>query len=64
MSLAPNIGEVVSATLIIDKAARVFLHAAACGQPTPLPPHQIRRIASRLDEHERRTTISGSTAPS
>lgn len=61
IALGSNIGEVLSATLMMDKAARVFLHAATCGQPTPLPPHQIRRIASRLDEHERRAAISDST---
>jgi len=64
IALGTNQREVLSATLMMEKAARVYLHAAACGQPTPLPSHQVRRIASRLDEHERRAAISGATSSS
>jgi len=45
--------EVEAALLITEKSARVFVGSVAVGGPVFLPPHQVQRIAGRIDEHYR-----------
>jgi rhamnose utilization protein RhaD (predicted bifunctional aldolase and dehydrogenase) len=49
--------EVESITIMADKAARVMLGAMACGGPAFLSPENVRRIATRPDEHYRQKAI-------
>ena len=48
---------VLAATLMADKAARIFLGAAAVGTPQFLSAAQVARIAGRPDEHHRRKVL-------
>lgn len=49
---------VLAATMMADKAARIFLGAAAAdGRPRFLSPAEIARIAGRPDEHHRRRML-------
>jgi rhamnose utilization protein RhaD (predicted bifunctional aldolase and dehydrogenase) len=48
---------VLATTLMADKAARIFLGAAAIGKPRFLTPAQVTRIAGRPDEHHRQTIL-------
>jgi len=48
---------VLAATLMADKAARIFLGAIAAGRPRFLSPAQVARIAGRPDEHHRRKVL-------
>jgi rhamnose utilization protein RhaD (predicted bifunctional aldolase and dehydrogenase) len=48
---------VLAATLMADKAARIFLGATAGGAPRFLAPAQVSRIAGRPDEHHRRQVL-------
>lgn len=49
---------VIAATLMADKAARIFVGAAAAGgAPRFLTPAQVARIAGRPDEHHRRRML-------
>jgi rhamnose utilization protein RhaD (predicted bifunctional aldolase and dehydrogenase) len=41
---------VLAAMFMAEKAARIWLAAAALGGPKPLPPENVARIASRPDE--------------
>jgi len=40
-----------------EKAARIFLGAAAIGTPTSLSPENVARIDSRHDEHYRQKML-------
>ena len=40
-----------------DKAARIFIGAAALGGPRFLEPEQVDRIANRIDEHYRQRAL-------
>ena len=51
-------GQVLSACFMMEKAAKVFLHACAAGGARPMPRDQVRRIASRIDEHYRQAAIN------
>ncbi len=58
LGASPN--AVLAATLMADKAARIFLGAAAANggeSPQFLTPAQVARIAGRPDEHYRRTML-------
>ena len=55
--------EVESITMMADKAARVMLGAMACGGPTFLSEENVRRIATRPDEHYRQKAIGLSVDP-
>lgn len=48
---------VLAATLMADKAAKIFFGAAALGQLRFLTPAQVARIAGRPDEHHRRRML-------
>lgn len=48
---------VLAATLMADKAARIFLGAASVGKPQFLSAAQVARIAGRPDEHHRRKVL-------
>lgn len=49
---------VKAATLMADKAARIFLGAASVGGPQFLSDADVQRIATRLDEHYRQRALS------
>ncbi|OGU12235.1 MAG: hypothetical protein A3K13_13300 [Gemmatimonadetes bacterium RIFCSPLOWO2_12_FULL_68_9] len=49
---------VLSATLMAEKAATIFLGAARIGGPRFLPPAQVARIAGRPDEHYRQKVLA------
>lgn len=49
--------EVESITMMADKSARVMLGAMACGGPAFLSEANVRRIATRPDEHYRQKAI-------
>lgn len=57
IALGPSPSAVLAATLMAEKAARIFLGAAALGGPRFLEPAQVRRIAGRPDEHHRRRVL-------
>ena len=48
---------VQAAMFMADKAARIFLGAAALGGPTFLSPEDVERIANRIDEHYRQRAL-------
>lgn len=48
---------VKAAMYMADKAARIFLGAAALGGPRFLSPGQVDRIANRIDEHYRQRAL-------
>ncbi|HUG11037.1 MAG TPA: class II aldolase/adducin family protein [Opitutaceae bacterium] len=48
---------VLATTLMADKAARIFLGAAAIGKPRFLTPAQVTRIAGRPDERHRQKIL-------
>ncbi len=48
---------VKAAMFMADKAARVFLHAAALGGPQFLSAKDVDRIANRIDEHYRQRAL-------
>lgn len=50
-------GAVEATTRMAEKAARIFLGAAALGGPVFLPPEQVRRISGRPDEHYRQKQL-------
>jgi rhamnose utilization protein RhaD (predicted bifunctional aldolase and dehydrogenase) len=52
-----NPGQVLATTLMAEKAARIFLGAAAIGTPTSLSPENVARIDSRHDEHYRQKML-------
>jgi len=49
---------VLAAMLMAEKAAQVWVGAAALGGPTLLPPEQVKRIAGREDEEVRRRMMN------
>lgn len=58
IALGATTQAVLAATLMADKAARIFGGAAAMGTaPQFLTPMQVRRIAGRPDEHHRRKML-------
>jgi rhamnose utilization protein RhaD (predicted bifunctional aldolase and dehydrogenase) len=57
IALGPSPAAVLAATLMTDKAARIFGGAAALGGPVFLEPAQVRRISGRPDEHHRRRVL-------
>ena len=48
---------VQAAMFMADKAARIFLDAAAAGGPTFLLPEDVERITNRVDEHYRQRAL-------
>ncbi|HWA85661.1 MAG TPA: class II aldolase/adducin family protein [Opitutus sp.] len=57
IAIGPTPAAVLATTLMTEKAARIFLGAAALGRPRPLPPAQVARIAGRGDEHHRQKVL-------
>jgi len=57
IALGATPSAVVAATLMAEKAARIFLGAAACGGPGFLSTDQVDRIAGRPDEHYRQRAL-------
>ena len=47
-----------AAMFMADKAARIFLGAAALGGPTFMDPTEVTRITNRLDEHYRQRALN------
>jgi len=56
-------GQVLSACLMMEKAAHVYLQGCLAGGARPMPREQVTRIASRIDEHYRQAAISGQSSP-
>jgi rhamnose utilization protein RhaD (predicted bifunctional aldolase and dehydrogenase) len=50
-------GAVLAATLMAEKAARIFVGAVAMGGPVGLTPQNVARIDSRPDEHYRQRML-------
>jgi len=50
-------GAVLAATLMAEKAARIFTGALAMGGPVALSPQNVARIDSRPDEHYRQRML-------
>jgi rhamnose utilization protein RhaD (predicted bifunctional aldolase and dehydrogenase) len=57
IALGATPAAVLAATLMADKAARIFLGAAVASRPRFLSPAQVARIAGRPDEHHRRKVL-------
>jgi rhamnose utilization protein RhaD (predicted bifunctional aldolase and dehydrogenase) len=57
IALGATPAAVLAATLMAEKAARIWLGAAALGGPRFLTTSQTRRIAGRPDEHHRRKVL-------
>jgi ribulose-5-phosphate 4-epimerase/fuculose-1-phosphate aldolase len=49
---------VIAATLMAEKAARVWLGAAHLGGPQFMSPHDVQLIAGRDDEHYRQRVLN------
>jgi rhamnose utilization protein RhaD (predicted bifunctional aldolase and dehydrogenase) len=60
IACAATPGAVLSATLMAEKAARIFLGAALLGGAQPLKPENVARIDSRPDEHYRQRMLAQS----
>ncbi|MBM4161079.1 MAG: class II aldolase [Ignavibacteria bacterium] len=58
ISLGRTPEAVLAAMLMAEKAAQVWVGAAALGGPTLLPPEQVKRIAGRQDEEVRRRLMN------
>ncbi len=50
-------GAVLAATLMAEKAARIFIGSIPMGGPTALTPQNVARIDSRPDEHYRQRML-------
>jgi rhamnose utilization protein RhaD (predicted bifunctional aldolase and dehydrogenase) len=57
IALGPTPAAVLAATLMADKAARIFLGAVAAGGPRFLSAADVARISGRSDEHHRRRML-------
>jgi len=57
IAIGATTGSVLAATLMAEKTARIFLGAAACGEPVGLTPQNVARIDSRPDEHYRQKML-------
>ena len=64
IALGASAREVQAVTQMADKAARILLHALACGTPSYLTPQQVSRIAQRPDEHHRQKALGLSSLAS
>ena len=58
ITLGATPAAVRAAMFMADKAARIFLGAAALGGPRFLPRAEVTRIANRLDEHYRQRALN------
>lgn len=57
IGLGRTLNTVLTATMMAEKAARVFLGAAALGGPQFMSPDQVARIAGRPDEKYRQNVL-------
>lgn len=57
IAIGPTAAAVQAATLMAEKAARIFLGAASIGAVKFLSAEQVTRIAGRSDEHHRRKVL-------
>jgi rhamnose utilization protein RhaD (predicted bifunctional aldolase and dehydrogenase) len=58
IAVGPNPGAVLASLQMAEKAAAIFVGAAALGGPVFLTPAQVERIAGRPDEHYRQRMLS------
>lgn len=58
VALGQTATDVLNTMLMVDKWARVLVGTYALGGPSFLPPREVERIDSRLDEHYRRSRLS------
>ena len=58
ITLGSSPSAVKAAMYMADKAARIFIGAAALGGPQFLAPEQVERIAGRIDEHYRQRALA------
>lgn len=57
IAVGPTARAVVATTLMAEKAAAVFAGGCAAGKPVHLPEPEVRRIATRRDEHYRQRLL-------
>jgi rhamnose utilization protein RhaD (predicted bifunctional aldolase and dehydrogenase) len=57
ITLGKTAGAVKAAMLMAQKAAEIFVGAAALGGPTFMSPEDVSRIANRTDEHYRQRAL-------
>jgi rhamnose utilization protein RhaD (predicted bifunctional aldolase and dehydrogenase) len=57
IALGSTPSEVVSASLMSEKSAKVWLGAIGVGEPNTLSPEHVSRIAGRPDEHYRQSLL-------
>ena len=57
ITLGSTSNAVISAMLMAQKAAEIFVGAATLGGPTFMPPEDVDRIANRIDEHYRQRAL-------
>ena len=59
LALGQTAAEALNITLMADKWARILVGTYALGGPCFMAEHDVARIDSRLDEHERRRRLAG-----
>lgn len=59
LALGQTAAEALNITLMADKWARILVGTYALGGPRFMSKDDVTRIASRLDEHERRRRLAG-----
>ena len=57
IALGSSVEAVLSATFMAEKAAAIWLGAAALGGPVFMSPENVERISGRPDEHHRRAML-------
>jgi rhamnose utilization protein RhaD (predicted bifunctional aldolase and dehydrogenase) len=57
IAIGATTGSVLAATLMAEKAARIFVDASLLGGPAALTPQNVARIDSRPDEHYRQKML-------
>ena len=57
IAIGATTGSVLAATLMAEKAARIFVGATALGDAMALTPQNVARIDSRSDEHYRQRAL-------
>ncbi|HEY5892138.1 MAG TPA: class II aldolase/adducin family protein [Chthoniobacterales bacterium] len=58
ITLGPTPQSAEAAMLMLEKAAKIFVGAASLGGPVFMTPEDVRRIASRIDEHYRQKELN------
>lgn len=60
IAIGKTAADVAAGLMMAEKAARVFIDAAALGGPVFMTPDQVARIDGRIDEHYRQRMLQGS----